>query len=249
MKTTGNTILITGGGTGMGLEAAKQFDAKGNTIIMVARNEERLKKEAQQLTHASLIVCDLAVETDLHKLVETVKEQYSDLNMLFLNAGIATHYRLFDRNDSYQVSIDEMITNYHAVVMLTQALTPILSDKEDAAIIITTSGVAFVPDIQHPTYSATKAALHSYTLALRLELELKKSNIKVFELMAPLVDTAFARGIVSDQKMSAARVIEEMIENIEHNVYEMHIGLTKDIFLKNNESTQTALHYVNAITG
>lgn len=249
MKTTGNTILITGGGTGMGLEAAKQFDAMGNTVIMVARNEERLKREAAKLNSASIIVCDLSIEDELDRLIKTVKNQYPNLNMVFLNAGIATNYKLFSRDDSYKISIDEMTTNFNSVVMLTQALAPMLAEKENAAIIITTSGVAFVPDLQHPTYSATKAALHSYTLSLRLVLEQKKSNIKIFELMAPLVDTPFAKAIVSDQKMPAGNVIEEMIAKLEINEHEMHIGLTKDIFEKSKESTQEALHFVNGITG
>ncbi|AIM37598.1 hypothetical protein KO02_13585 [Sphingobacterium sp. ML3W] len=249
MKTTGNTILITGGGTGMGLEAAKQFDAMGNTVILVARNEGRLKEEAAKLNNASIIVCDLSIENDLDRLVNTVKEKHPNLNMVFLNAGIATNYTLFSRNDSYKVSIAEMVTNYHSVVKLTQALVPILADRENAAIIITTSGVAFVPDLQHPTYSATKAALHSYSLSLRLALEQQKSNVKIFELMAPLVDTPFAKGINSDQKMAASRVIQEMIAKLELNEYEMHVGLTKDIFEKMKVSTQEALHFVNGITG
>lgn len=249
MKTTGNTILITGGGTGMGLEAAKQFHAMGNSIIMVARNEERLKKEAAKLKNASILVCDLSIEEDLHRLVATVKEIHPKLNMVFLNAGIAANYKLFNLDDSYRVSIHEMVTNYNSVVMITQALAPILSDKDNASIIITTSGVAFVPDLQHPTYSATKAALHSYTLSLRLALEQQKSKVKIFELMAPLVDTPFAKGIDSDQKMPASTVIQKMIAKLEINEYEMHIGLTKEIVKKTKKSTQEALHFVNGITG
>src|SRR5690554_1627991 len=149
MKTTGNTILITGGGTGMGLEAAKQFDAMGNAVIMVARNEERLKREADKLKNASIIGCDLSIEGELDRLVETIKQNHPKLNMAFLNAGMATNYKLLSRNDSYNISIQEMVTNYNAVVKLSQDLSPIITDKENAAMIITTSGVAFVPDIQH----------------------------------------------------------------------------------------------------
>lgn len=249
MKISKNTILITGAGTGMGLEAAKQFDAIGNKIIMVARNEERLKKEAAKLKNASILVCDLSIAEDWKRLVKTVAEKYPDLNMVFLNAGIATNYQLFGHNDSYDISKDEMVTNYNSAVMLTQALQPLLTKNDNAAFIITTSGVAFVPDVQHPTYSATKAALHSYTLSLRLVLEQKKSHIKVFELMAPLVDTPFSKGIDSDQKMSSSKVIETMLIKLEADEHEMHIGMTQDIFEMNKSSTQEALHYVNGVTG
>src|SRR5690606_29867785 len=191
-------------------------------VIMVARNEERLKREADKLKNASIIGCDLSIEDELDSLVETIKQKHPNLNMAFLNAGMATNYKLFSRDDSYKISIQEMVTNYNSVVKLSQDLSPIITDKENAAIIITTSGVAFAPDLQHPTYSATKAALHSYVLSLRLVLEQQKSNIKIFELMAPLVDTPFAKGIVSEQKMPAVNVIEEMIAKLEVNQYEMH---------------------------
>ena len=249
MKTSGNTILITGAGTGMGLEAAKQFDALGNKVIMVARNQRRLEKEAARLSRASVIACDLSLEEDLDRLVKTVEQEHPDLDMVFLNAGIATNYQLFEKNDSYLISKIEMVTNYNSAVMLTQALQPLLARKDNAAFILTTSGVAFVPDVQHPTYSATKAALHSYSLSLRLVLEQNKSNIKVFELMAPLVDTPFSKGIESDQKMSSSKVIELMISKLEEDEYEMHIGLTKEIYEFNNNSTQEALLFVNGITG
>lgn len=249
MKTSGNTILITGAGTGMGLEAAKQFDAMGNKVIMVARNQERLKKEAARLCWASVIVCELSIQDDLDRLVKTVEKEHPDLNMVVLNAGIATNYQLFGNNDSYLISKNEMVTNYNSAVMLMQALQPLLARKDNSAFILTTSGVAFVPDVQHPTYSATKAALHSYSLSLRLVLEQNNSNIKVFELMAPLVDTPFSEGIESDQKMSSSKVIELMINKLGADEYEMHIGLTKEIYEINNNSTQEALLYVNGITG
>jgi uncharacterized oxidoreductase len=173
MKISGNTILITGAGTGVGLEAAKQLSKNGNTIIMVARNSERLKKEADKLQNAYAVPCDLSNTEDLSRLVAHLKENYKDLNMILLNAGIAKNYSLFDEVNAYKTSIEEMTTNYHSAVYLTQELESILSQKDDAAIIITTSGVVFAPDLLHPTYSATKAALHSYILSMRLVLERK----------------------------------------------------------------------------
>lgn len=249
MKTTGNTILITGAGTGVGLEAAKQLSKNGNTIIMVARNAERLKKEADKLQNAHAIPCDLSDLEDLTRLVANLKKNHKDLNMIFLNAGIAANYSLFEDADAYKTSIAEMTTNYHSAVYLTQALESLLAEKDDAAMLITTSGVVFAPDLLHPTYSATKAALHSYILSMRLVLERKKSSVKVFELVLPLVDSPFSSAVQSDLKMSPEKAVNEIVSGLEKNEFEMHIGLTKDIYEVYLKSPQQALQLVNNLTG
>jgi Short-chain dehydrogenase involved in D-alanine esterification of lipoteichoic acid and wall teichoic acid (D-alanine transfer protein) len=172
-----NTILITGAGTGMGLAAAKWFAGQGNKVILVARNEERLKAIATELPNSSYIACDLSERKQLETLVKTVINDYPELNMVFLNAGIAKSYSLLDHSNVYEDSIGEMVTNFHSAVYLTHQLEPLLAGKSQAAFILTTSGVAFVPDLLHPTYSATKAALHNYILGLRLVLDEKNRQL------------------------------------------------------------------------
>lgn len=249
MKTTGNTILITGGGTGIGLEAARLLSHKGNTVIMVARNEERLKHEADQLPNAVPIVCDIADPTALRSLVLRVQHDHKDLNMILLNAGVAVHYDLLGPDDAYETSRQEMLTNYHSAVYLTQAFEPLLADKPAAAMLITTSGVALVPDLMHPTYSATKAALHSLVFSLRQVLETKKSSIKVFEIMLPLVDTEFAKAVSSTNKMASAEAAAHIVDGLERDTYEMHIGSVADLYETYLKSPQKAMKVVNAMTG
>ncbi|MBB5645052.1 SDR family oxidoreductase [Pedobacter cryoconitis] len=249
MKTTKNTILITGGGTGMGLEAAKQFSQAGNKVIMIARNEKRLKEEAAKLPNAIAIACDLSDEQSVRSLVSTLKSEYPDLNMIFLNAGIATNYSLLDGSNAYEISKQEMLTNYNSAVLLTHELAPLLAVHPESAMIITTSAVAFVPDLMHPTYSATKAALHSYILGLRLVLERNSSSIKLFELMAPLVDTPFSKAVKADYKMPASTIIDALMAGLKKDEYELHAGLTKEVFEKSQKSTQDALKFLNSVTG
>ena len=160
MKTTGNTILITGAGTGMGLEAAKQFSQRGNTIIMVARNKERLQAEAARLENASVLACDIA-DAAGRPPAPMLAERHPDLNVTFLNAGVTHTYSLFSHQDAFGHAQQEMTVNFLSAVRLTQELEPRLSQRPEAAMIITTSGAAMAPDISNPTYSATKAALHS----------------------------------------------------------------------------------------
>ena len=249
MKLTGNTVLVTGAGTGIGLELAKRLSQQGNTVIMVARNEERLKAEAAKLENAVPIAADLADEKALRSLVLRVKHDFTDLNMILLNAGVATPYELLGPEDAFEISKTEMVTNYHSAVYLTQEFESLLADKPEAAMIITTSAVALVPDLNHPTYSATKAALHSLVLSLRQLLVRKKSTIRVFELMLPLVATPFAKAIHSDDKMPASEAADHIIDGLARDDYEMHIGEVEKLYETYLRSPEEAMNAMNAQTG
>lgn len=245
MKITGNTVLITGAGTGVGLEMAKLLSRAGNAVIMVARNEERLVREAANLKNAVPIVCDITDEKALRSLVLRVKSEFKDLNVILLNAGLAISYALLGPEDAFEHSKLEMTTNYHSAVYLTQEFESVLADKPEAAMIITTSGVALAPDLHHPTYSVTKAALHSLILSLRQMLVRKKSSIKVFELMLPLVDTPFSKAIISDDKMPAAEAAALILDGLARDEYEMHIGTTVALYEAFRRSPEEAMSAVN----
>ena len=249
MDITGNTILITGAGTGIGLEAAKLFDQHGNRLIMVARNEDRLEREAARLKDAHPFACDISDADQVGRLVDYVRSEHGEINMIFLNAGVTNNYQLFGDEDMFEHASEEMATNYLSAVRLTQLFEPLLRDKPNAAIIITTSGVALVPDVQNPIYSATKAALHSLVLAMRLVLQKTGSDIKVFELMAPLVDTPFSKDVNSDAKVPPAEVADALLTNLEQDVLEMHVGITADMYQTYLKSLEQALRGLNAVTG
>jgi uncharacterized oxidoreductase len=248
MQTTGNTILITGAGTGMGLEAAKQFSQRGNRIIMVARNQDRLQAEAALLENASVFACDIADRRQVDRLLRYLTESHPDLNVIFLNAGVTHTYSLFSDQDAFEHAQEEMTVNYLSAVRLTHQLEPRLSQMPEAAMIITTSGAAMAPDISNPTYSATKAALHSLLQSMRLVLERRNSTIKVFELMAPLVDSPFAKAIHSDHKVPPAEVIAALLTGLEADELEMHPGAAEDVYQLMRTSPEQALQAVTAIT-
>ncbi len=249
MKLTGNTILITGGGTGVGLEAAKLFSEKGNHVIVVARNAERLTAEAAKLKNTTAIACDLADEHAVRQLAQTIKQEHPALNLILLNAGLTHNFTLFENDNVYEEARQEMTTNYLSAILLTKELEPLLRDKPAAAFIITTSGAALVPDMHNPTYSATKAALHSLALSMRLTLEKKKSRVRVFEVMLPLVDTPFAREVKSDVKMPALEAAAAILAGLERDELEMHIGLVDRLYQLYLKSPQEALTLVNEMTG
>lgn len=114
---------------------------------------------------------------------------------------------------------------------------------------ITTSGAAFVPDVGNPTYSATKAALHSYVQSMRFVLQRKGSSIRVFDLMPPLVDSPFAAHVHSDKKLAPSEVITALIKGLEDNQLELRVGLTEDIYQLLRKSPEEALMAGNALTG
>lgn len=142
-----------------------------------------------------------------------------------------------------------MTTNFISAVRLTHALEPRLARTPEAAMIITTSGVAFVPDVGNPTYSATKAALHSYVQSMRFVLQRKNSTIRVFDLMAPLVDSPFASHVHSDEEVAPSEVITALIKGIEDNELELRVGVTEDIYQLLRSSPEAALRAGNALTG
>lgn len=248
MQTTGNTIMITGAGTGIGLAAAKLLDQRGNTVIMVARNAERLRDEAATLQDAHPFPCDITDEEQVAALMDYVRTEHPDTNMILLNAGVTNNYRLFSGEDALEHARVEMTTNYLSAVRLTQLFEPLLRDKPTAAMIITTSGVALVPDTTNPTYSATKAALHSLILTMRFVLEKAGSPIKVFEVMAPLVDSAFSEDVPTDAKMAPGDVAAAIVDGLERDEPEMHVGTVALLYRTYLRSPQEALQEVNAAT-
>ena len=248
MRLTGKTVLVTGAGTGMGLEAAKQLTALGNRVIMVARNGARLETEAAGLHNASPYACDISDESQVAALVDYVQQHHPELDMLILNAGITHTYGLFGAQDAYQHAAIEVATNYLSTVRLTHVFEPLLRGKAEPAFVITTSGAALVPDISNPTYSATKAAMHSYVQSMRLTLQRRRSPIKVFEIFAPFVDSPFAAAVNAPGKLPAAQVVAEVIEALGTDVLEIRPGPSEQLYQLFLQSPQQALEAINAMT-
>ena len=244
MKTSGNTILITGAASGIGLEIAKLFSANNNKVIMVDRTTDRLEAEAAKLPNAVALTVDLTVANDISKLLQILKMEHSELNIAVLNAATAYDYALYSPEYDAEYAKAEMDTNYLANVRLTQALEPLLSTKEEAAFVLTTSGLAFVPNLLYPTYSVTKAALHAFAVASRLALKIKGSPIKVFDLMPPLTETPLAKGLDAP-KMTAAEVAAWFLDSFEKDELEIRVGATEEIYQLFLKSPEDALMAVN----
>jgi uncharacterized oxidoreductase len=245
MKVKDNTVLITGGTAGIGLAIAQALDALGNKVIITGRDEIKLKKAVSGLKNGIAIVSDVTKIEDSERLIDMVIKKFPGLNMLINNAGRAVVYKLDDRDAfAEEKAADEMETNYFAIIRLCEALIPLLKSKQEAAIINVSSISAFVPSHVLPTYSASKAALHSYTQSLRVTLS-RSSNIKVVELMPPLVDTDFSSGIGGEKGIKPAMVAVDLLNGLEKDIEEIHVGDTAILYKLNKISPREALQRMN----
>jgi len=243
MKTTKNTILITGGGSGIGFEIAKLL-SPDNQIIITGRNADKINKAASQLQNTTAIASDITNGEDVDALVSNLKKDFPDLNILINNAGNASYYSLqAPEVDAFSKASDEINTNYLSVIRLTEKLLPVLASQPESAIVNVSSIVAFVPGKNLPTYSASKAALHSYTQSLRLTLE--GTSVKVFELMPPLVNTEFSKEIGGENGLDPEVLATELKTAFETDNYEIRVGQTADMFALFHSAPDEALAVMN----
>ncbi len=245
MKTTGNTILITGGSAGIGLEMARQFIKLGNKVIITGRDKERLNKAAAELGNVTAIAFDVSNADDVKSLVSRITTEFPNLNILINNAGRAIIHNLSAANGAYEKAEEEMLTNYLSVIRLTEKLLPLLQYQKESAVINVSSVVAFVPTQHLPTYGASKAALHSYTKSLRLAL--KDTSVKVFELMPPLVNTELSAEIGGENGIAPSVLVDDLINAFETDRLEIRTGDTDIIYNLNNEDPEKALLVMNGL--
>jgi short-subunit dehydrogenase involved in D-alanine esterification of teichoic acids len=223
-----NTILITGGSSGIGLALAGAFLKEGNRVIACGRNTERHRDAARKLPDLITIPCDISSAEDQDKLRDQLQEEYPELNILVNNAGIQHNYQLTDPQDYDEQIREEIATNFTAAVTLTNKLLPILLQQEQAAVINVTSSLAIVPKQSAAVYCATKAALRSFTHTLRYQLE--HTGCQVIEVVPPLVDTAMTQGRGSD-KISPQQLAREVLEGLRADQQEILVGKSKLLFL------------------
>lgn len=217
--------LVTGAGSGIGYEIAKLLKAQGNAVIIAGRNADKIKKAGEQLGVTS-IACDVTKESDIEDLVARVSIEFPDLSVLVNNAGVANLYKLGEKANAYQKARQEFAVNYFAPVLLTEMLLPLLKKQPEAAIVNITSNVIFHPLVVLPTYSDTKAALHSHTVALRHALE-KNTKIRVYEVMPSLVNTEATKDMGGENGMHSSVVAAATLKGMENEQYEIYVGDTE----------------------
>jgi uncharacterized oxidoreductase len=236
MNTKGNTILITGGATGIGRSLAETFISAGNEVIICGRRENRLNEVKTQWPQVHVRACDVSKEKERESLYNWIKDNFKDINILINNAGIQIP---IDLRKGVEVLLDdesEIETNLVAPIGLSAYFIPLLMEQEEAAIVNVSSGLAFVPAPFVPIYCATKAALHSFTVSLRYQLE--KTSVKVFEVVPPAVVTELhwrrteGRPARGSNAIQPSEVAEATLEGLANDEYEIYPGWVKDFIAR-----------------
>jgi uncharacterized oxidoreductase len=190
MNISGNTILITGGSSGIGEALAHRFHDLGNTVIVVGRRAEALERVTSGRPGMHAMPLDIADAGDIAGFAQRIVAEHPALNVVINNAGIM-RFEALDQARDLSDAEATITANLLGPIRLTDALIEHLLGRPDAALINVSSGLAFVPLTATPTYSATKAAIHSYTVSLR---EVLKGRIEVIELVPPAVQTDLTPG-------------------------------------------------------
>ncbi len=209
MKTTGNTILITGGGSGIGRALAEAFQALGNTVIIAGRRRHALDATTAANPGIAARVLDIEDPGTIRSFASELAADFPALNVLINNAGIMRLENLQAQQDDLKDAEATVVTNLLGPIRLTAALLPLLGKQPRSTIMNVSSGLAFVPLAPTPTYCATKAALHSYTQSLRYQL--RDTTTDVVELIPPYVATDLLNGASDPRAMPLDRFIQEVM--------------------------------------
>ena len=209
MKMTGNTILITGGGSGIGRGLAEAFHALGNQVIIAGRRKEALDATTAANPGMKSATLDIENAASIRAFAAKLTADYPKLNVVIQNAGIMRVENLKAQPEDLADAESIIATNLLGPVRLTAALLPVLQKQGSSVIMTVTSGLAFVPLAPTPTYCATKAAIHSYTQSLRYQL--RGTTTEVLELIPPYVQTDLLNGASDPRAMPLNAYIAEVM--------------------------------------
>jgi uncharacterized oxidoreductase len=186
MDLANNTVLVTGGASGIGLALAVRFQRAGSQVVICGRRADKLAEAKAEHPGLHTRVSDIATAAGRQELVEWAVREFPALNVIVNNAGIQRRVKLAE-TEPWEETHQELAANLEAPIHLSRLFTPHLLTQLRAAIVNVTSGLSFAPLAAVPIYCATKAALHSFTLSLRYQL--KDTPIEVIEIIPPAVDT------------------------------------------------------------
>lgn len=214
MNMTGNTILITGGGSGIGRGLAEALQKRGNNVIIAGRRANALEEVAAANPGMATTTLDVSDAADIARFGREIIAAHPELNVVIHNAGIMGPEDLTSAD--YDLGYAEAVigTNLLGPIRLNAALLPHLMAQDRAAVVTVSSGLAFVPLAATPTYSATKAAIHSWSQSLRRQL--RGSNVEVIEIAPPAVATDLMPGHADNpNSMPLAEYIEETMAQLD----------------------------------
>ena len=252
MEISNNTILITGGTSGIGLELATRFLGLGNTVIVTGRDQGKLEETKKKFPKIHTIESDVNDPSAIVLLYEKVTKGFPELNVVVNNAGIMRKINLQDRGSDLVDIAREIETNLAGPIRMVKQFLPHLKTKKSAAIVNVSSGLAFVPFPISPVYCAAKAGIHSFTQSLRIQL--KNTNIKVFELAPPGTETPLFKGDFTADDVKGIKPMDvhvlgkHAINGFKRDVLEIRPGLSNVLKLMSRLAPQFMVNQLGKST-
>jgi uncharacterized oxidoreductase len=249
MKLSGNTVLITGGTSGIGLAMAEAFLAAGSQVAVCGRRKARLEELKRKHPGVHVRACDVARLDDCRALADWAGATLPSLNVLVNNAGVQRDLDLTRGAEEFLTGENEVRVNLEAPIVLSGLFVPLLVGRPGAAIVNVSSGLGFVPAARTPVYSATKAGLHAFTLALRFQLA--PIGIQVVEVVPPAVDTelnpegrarrgSFRAGVSAEEFVAAA------MKGLEADAPEVGYGFSAGLLRATRDELDQRFQQMNA---
>jgi uncharacterized oxidoreductase len=245
MKLENNTILITGGSSGIGLELSKTLIQRGNKVIICGRSNEKLSHAKSIVPKLITYQCDLSCSKQCSDFSKMISRDHSDLNILINNAAIVNRTNFLSTDEIITMAENEMETNFMAPLRLIHFLSPALMKNDNPAIINITTGLIYSPRADYPFYNATKAALHSFTQVLRKQTE--KTNINIIEVMFPAVKTPWHKGKPPKIAIPVDKAVYEMIKGLEKSKKEIRVAGAKILYIVSRIAPKFAFKKVNSL--
>ena len=248
MELADNTVLITGGATGIGYAMAEAFLDAGSRVIICGRRESRLEEARRQ--HPALVTrrCDISVEQDRLDLYSWIEDRFDDLNVLINSAGIQRDIDFSGGLTDFLSGENEIRVNLEAPIILTGLFAPLLSKNKGPVIINISSGLGFVPAVTMPVYSATKAGMHAFSMAIRPQMA--GIGIQVFEVVPPAIDTELnpegrAKRGHFKAGLGAQEFVSSVMQALESGVPEIGYGMTLRFLHASREELDESFERMN----
>jgi len=248
MNLSGNAVLITGGATGIGSAIAEAFLKADSEVIICGRREAKLLEAQRKHPGLHIKVCDVSKLSDCQALARWTADNFKGFNILVNNAGVQRDIDFTHGLEGFLAGENEIQVNLAAPIMLAGLFVPQLVGKPAPAIVNVSSGLGFVPAARMPVYSATKAGMHAFSMALRWQLA--KVGIKVFEVVPPAVDTDLnpeGRAQRGNYKagLTAQEFVAAVMKGLEADAFEIGYGMTATMLKASRDELNVAFERMN----
>jgi uncharacterized oxidoreductase len=245
MNLTNNTVLVTGGSSGIGLQLSKVLVQKGNTVIICGRSEEKLARAKKAEPGLITYQCDLAQAKECSDLAKWIGANHPGLNVLVNNAAVVSTIDFLEEKDALAMAELEYQVNFFAPIRLIKLLYRTLKTNQAPTIVNVTTGLIYAPKVSYPFYNSSKAALHSFTQTLRMKLA--SENIQVIEVMFPAVDTPWHKGSPPKIAISTEAAVNEMVRGMQKGSAEIRVKGAKILYLLSRIAPGFALKKINQL--